>query len=142
MSLRSLFTVALIAGVTGASGTVHAATCYQIVDDSGKTLYRATVPPFPMDGSAWNAAESRLRTQRHYFMWFDSVHCPEDFSSPEYAGVHAAKDANAILAARDEATTGTIYTGAAGGAPAAAGRAPVYVVPRGGRVAMPVGGSR
>ena len=143
MSLRSLFAFALMAGIAGASGLVRAVTCYQVVDNNDKTLYRATVPPFPMAGSEWSAAEARLRTQRHYFIWFDTLHCPEDFSSAEYAGSHAEKDANAILGARDEAATGTVYTGQAGSAPTAVGRAaPVYVVPRGGRVALPVGGSR
>ncbi len=140
--MRSVMTIVLLACVAGAPVAVRAVTCYEIVDDSDRTLYRATVPPFQMDGSAWNAAQTRLRAQRHYLMWFDTVNCPEDYSSPAYAATHAAKDASAILSARGDDVSGTVYTGAAGNAPAAAGRAPVYVVPRGGRVALPVGGTR
>ena len=70
MSLRIVVLMGWIAGV---AGNVDAVTCYEIVDASDATLYRATVPPFPLEGSAWSAAQTRLRAQGRHLMWFDEL---------------------------------------------------------------------
>ena len=131
MSLRVVCLVGLLAGIVGSA---HAITCYEIVDSGDNTLYRATVPPFPLDGSEWSAAQTRLRKEGRHLLWFDTTSCPENVASPAYASVKP-ESASDLLQARSTRTAGGIYTretssptavGAGG-----AGR-PVVVVPAGG----------
>lgn len=130
MSLRIVCLIALIAGVCG---NACAITCYEIVDASDNTLYRAAVPPFPLDGSGWSEGQTRLRQQGRHLLWFDTSTCPEDFSSPAYASVKPAEDATDLLPGRRGLSAGGIYTRetATAGPVGAAGRAPVVVVPTG-----------
>src|SRR4051794_24634939 len=85
ISLCSVVVVGLTALIAKTSGYALALTCYQIVDADDKTLYRATVPPFSLEGSAWTAAQAKMRTQRQHLMWFDASICATDYSSPLYA---------------------------------------------------------
>ena len=131
MSLHRICIVGLLAWVAAASQGVQALTCYVIVDAGDKTLYRATVPPFALAGPAWDAAQTRMRAQQNYFMWFDAATCAEDHSSPLYAGSGASRDANSILAARSEGKAAGIFTGTDAGSdgPTARGQQ-VIVGPR------------
>jgi hypothetical protein len=141
MSLRIVVLMGLIAGV---AGNVDAVTCYEIVDASDVTLYRATVPPFPLEGSGWSAAQTRLRAQGRHLMWFEASACPEDFSSAAYASARPNEDANAMLSSRRGLTAGAIYTreGASSGiAGGTSGRAP-GAVPSGTPMAAPSGGAK
>lgn len=140
MSLHRICIVGLLAWVAAASQGVQAVTCYLIVDAGDRTLYRATIPPFALAGPAWDAAQTRIRAQQHYFMWFDAATCAEDHSFPLYAGSGASRDAYSILAARSEATAGGIYTGtaAASDGPTAKGQQ-VIVGPRVRSMPAPVG---
>jgi hypothetical protein len=146
MTLRIIGLIALIAGL---SGGAQAVTCYEILDASDATLYRATIPPFPLAGPEWTTAQARLRQQRRHFLWFDTSTCPEDYSSPAYASVRAAEDATDLLPARRgfSAINSTgIYTREAANPPTAvgaggrAGQMPVVVVPGGGGAMAPTGG--
>jgi hypothetical protein len=127
--------------LAGVAGTVHATTCYQIIDASDKTLYRASTPPFPMAGAEWNTAQSQLRARGQLLMWFDTMSCPEDFSSPLYAGDRAPRDAAAILVSRDNDTPQGIYGDSAAPGTGQTGQAAVIGVGgRGGRaVVVPAG---
>jgi hypothetical protein len=130
MSLRVVCLVGLLAGVVGSA---HAITCYEIVDSGDATLYRAAVPPFPLDGSEWNAAQARLRKEGRHLLWFDTSNCPEDVSSPAYSSVKA-ENASDLLQARSARSAGGIYTRESSSPPsaAAAGGRPVVVVPAAG----------
>jgi hypothetical protein len=131
MSLR---VVCLLGLVTGIVGHAHALTCYEIVDSSDETLYRAAVPPFPLAGPEWSATQERLRKEGRLLLWFDSQNCPENFSSPAYASVKPAESATDLLSARSARSAAGIYTRETSSPPAAvgaAGRAPVVVVPAG-----------
>jgi len=132
MSLRILCLLGLTASVVG---NAHAITCYEIVDSGDNTLYRAVVPPFPLDGPEWNAAQGRLRNEGRHLLWFDTSSCPEDYSSPAYASVKPAEQATDLLPTRRRTTAGGIYTRESTSPPTAVGaggRAPVVVVPAGG----------
>jgi len=131
MSPRVLCLFALVAG---AFGNAHAITCYEIVDSSDNTLYRAETPPFPLDGPAWSAGQDRLRKEGRHLLWFDAANCPENVASPAYASAKPAESAADLLPARAGRSVSGIYTRDSGSsAPAAAGtRAPVVVVPAGG----------
>jgi hypothetical protein len=132
MWLRIVGLIGLIAGV---SGNAQAITCYEIVDASDSTLYRAAIPPFPLDGSGWSAGQARLRQQGRHLLWFDTNTCPEDFSSPAYASVKPAEDATDLLPSRRGLSVGGgIYTRETSSPTAvgAAARGPVVVVPAGG----------
>lgn len=127
--------IGLIGLIAGVCGNAQSITCYEIVDAKDNTLYRAAVPPFPLDGSGWSTGQDRLRQQGRHLLWFDASACPEDFSSPAYASVKPAEDATDLLPARRGVTPGGIYTRESSSSPAAvgpAGRAPVVVVPAGG----------
>ena len=136
MRLRIVGLIGLMAGI---AGNVHAITCYEIVDGSDRTLYRAVVPPFPMEGSAWSTAQTRLRAQGQHLLWFDTNACPEDFSSPAYASTKASDEPTDLLPARRGANTGAIYTRelSSPASAGASGRAPVVVIPAGGPVTAP-----
>ena len=146
MRLRIIGLIGLIAGL---SGGAQAITCYEILDASDATLYRATIPPFPLAGPEWNAAETRLRQQRRHLLWFDTTSCPEDYSNPAYASVRPVEDATDLLPARRGfsaiGSTG-IYTRETSSPPAAvgaagrAGQLPVVVAPGGGGAMAPSGG--
>jgi len=142
LSLRAAIAVGSLACLAGMPGAARAITCYEIVDESDRTLYRATVPPFPMAGAQWGDEQARLRAKRQQFLWFDTASCPEEYFGPAYTASRETKDASDILSARGSETSRGIYAGPADSAPTAAGRAPGYVAPRGGRVALPVGGSK
>lgn len=131
MSLRVVCLVGLLAGVVGSA---QAITCYEIVDSGDNTLYRATVPPFSLDGSEWNAEQNRLRKDGRHLLWFDTSNCPENTSSPAYATVKPAESASDLLQARSTRSAGGIYTRETSNGPAAvgAGGRPVVVVPAGG----------
>lgn len=136
MRLRIVGLIGLIAGF---AGNVHAITCYEIVDASDRTLYRAVVPPFPLEGPAWSSAQTRLRAQGQHLLWFDTNACPEDFSSPAYASTKVSEEATDLLPSRRGAAVGAIYTRELS-SPASAGpsgRAPVVVVPAGAPVTAP-----
>ena len=138
MSLRVVCLLGLVAGLVGSA---HAITCYEIVDNGDNTLYRATVPPFPLDGSQWSSAQDRLRKEGRHLLWFDTANCPENVSSPAYASVKPAESAADLLQARaGRSTTAGIYTRESSSSPtaAAAGGRPVVVVPAGGAGAAAV----
>jgi len=131
MSFRVVCLLGLIAGVVG---NAHAFTCYEIVDSADETLYRASKPPFPLDGPEWSAAQARLRKEGRHLLWFDSQNCPENFSSAAYASVKPAESATDLLAARSARSAPGIYTRETSNPPSAvgaAGRVPVVVVPAG-----------
>ena len=110
MSLRIVGLIGLVAGI---AGNVHAITCYEIIDASDNTLYRAAVPPFALEGSAWNNGQARLRAQGRHLMWFDTNICPENFSGTAYASLKPPEDATALLPSRRGfrgMTSGAIYT--------------------------------
>ena len=135
MSLRVVCLVGLVAGLVGSA---HAITCYEIVDNGDNTLYRATVPPFPLDGSQWSSAQDRLRKEGRHLLWFDTANCPENVSSPAYASVKPAESAADLLQARAGRSAAGIYTRESSSPPtaAAAGGRPVVVVPAGGAGAV------
>ena len=135
MSLRVVCLVGLVAGLVGSA---HAITCYEIVDNGDNTLYRATVPPFPLDGSQWSAAQDRLRKEGRHLLWFDTANCPENVSSPAYASVKPAESAADLLQARAGRSAAGIYTRESSSPPtaAAAGGRPVVVVPAAGAGAV------
>ena len=136
MRLRVVCLIGLVAGI---AGNAHAITCYEIVDASDRTLYRAVVPPFPLEGSAWSTAQTRLRAQGQHLLWFDTNACPEDFPSPAYASTKVSEEATDLLPARRGAPAGVIYTRELS-SPAGAGtsgRAPVVVVPAGAPLTAP-----
>ena len=142
MSLRVVCLLGLIAGVVG---NAHAITCYEIVDSGDNTLYRAVVPPFPLDGSQWSAAQDRLRKEGRHLLWFDTQNCPETFPSPAYASLKPTENASDLLEARQgRSAAGGIYTRESSSPPAAAaaGGRPVVVVPAGGAAAAGAGYSR
>ena len=137
-------------GLTAAlSGGAQAITCYEILDASDATLYRATIPPFPLAGPEWSTAQERMRQQRRHLLWFDTSNCPEDYSSPAYASARPVEDATDLLPARRGfsaiGSTG-IYTRETSNPPTAvgatgrAGQVPVVVVPGGGGAMAPSGG--
>ena len=130
MSLRVVCLLGLIAGVIG---NAHAISCYEIVDSGDDTLYRATVPPFPLDGPEWNAAQARLRKEGRHLLWFDSQNCPENFSSPAYASAKQTESATDLLSVRSARTAAGIYTreSSSPAAAAGAGGRPVVVIPAG-----------
>ena len=139
MSLRIVSLIGLIAGI---SGNAHAITCYEIVDASDNTLYRAAVPPFPLAGSEWSAGQTRLRQQGRHLLWFDSSTCPENFSSATYASAKPTEDATDLLPARRGLSPrGGIYTREAASPVGAAGRAAGVVSPAGGPTTAPSGGA-
>jgi hypothetical protein len=140
MALRVVCLLGLIAVV----GNAHAITCYEIVDSGDETLYRATVPPFPLDGPNWSAAQDRLRKEGRHLLWFDSQNCPENFSSPAYASAKSSENATDLLSARSARSAAGIYTRESSSPPTAAGAGgrPVVVVPAGGAGAAGVGYSR
>jgi hypothetical protein len=135
MSLRVVCLVGLVAGLVGSA---HAITCYEIVDNGDNTLYRATVPPFPLDGSQWSAAQDRLRKEGRHLLWFDTGNCPENVSSPAYSSVKPAESAADLLQARAGRSAAGIYTRESSSPPtaAAAGGRPVVVVPAAGAGAV------
>jgi len=135
MSLRVVCLLGLVAGLVGSA---HAITCYEIVDNGDNTLYRATVPPFPLDGSQWSAAQDRLRKEGRHLLWFDTANCPENVSSPAYASVKPAESAADLLQARAGRSAAGIYTRESSSPPtaAAAGGRPVVVVPAAGAGAV------
>jgi hypothetical protein len=141
MRLRIVGLIGLLAGI---AGNVHAITCYEIVDASDRTLYRAVVPPFPLEGSAWSTAQTRLRAQGRHLLWFDTNACPEDFSSPAYASTKVSEEATDLLPARRGATAGSIYTRevSSPGNALTQGRAPVVVMPAGAPVTAPSGAAK
>jgi hypothetical protein len=135
MSLRVVCLLGLVAGLVGSA---HAITCYEIVDNGDNTLYRATVPPFPLDGSQWSSAQDRLRKEGRHLLWFDTANCPENVSSPAYASVKPAESAADLLQARAGRSAAGIYTRESSSPPtaAAAGGRPVVVVPAAGAGAV------
>jgi|KBSSwiStaDraftv2_1062776.scaffolds.fasta_scaffold554394_2 hypothetical protein len=146
MSLRIIGLIGLIAGF---SGGAQAITCYEILDAGDATLYRATIPPFPLAGPEWSAGQARLRQQRRHLLWFDTTACPENYSSPAYASVKPSEDATDLLPARrgfSAISSGGIYTREAANPPTAvgaagrAGQLPAVVVPSGGGAMAPTGG--
>ena len=130
MSLRVVCLLGLLAGVFG---NAQALTCYEIVDSGDNTLYRATVPPFPLDGSDWSTAQDRLRKEGRHLLWFDTSNCPETLPSPAYASAKPAENPADLLEARAGRNPAGIYTRESSTGPSAtAARAPVVVVPAGG----------
>ena len=131
MSLRVVCLVGLLAGGVGSA---HAITCYEIIDAGDNTLYRATVPPFSLDGSEWSAAQTRLRKEGRHLLWFDTTNCPENVASPAYASVKP-ESASDLLEARSARTAGGIYTRETS-SPTAVGSGgtgrPAVIVPAGG----------
>jgi len=142
MFLRNPGLVGMFLLTAGIAGFVQATTCYQIVDVSDKTLYRASTPPFSMAGAGWSAAQTQLRARGQILIWFDTMSCPEDFSSPLYAGSRAPRDAAAILVSRDTDSPQGIFADSAapGTGQTGQGAAIIGVGARGGRaVVAPAG---
>lgn len=130
---RSLGWAGLLAVMAGMSGYAQAVTCYQIVDASDRTVYRASVPPFSLAGSEWNAAQTQLRARGQLLMWFDTNNCPQD--TPNSAN----RDAASILSSRDTGTSQGVFADSASPGTGMTGGGQTYIGPRGGRVLVPVG---
>jgi hypothetical protein len=52
-----------------------AVECYEVIDKDQNATYRATSPPFGMDGDEWRAGQDRLRANNLHLRWMPSSDC-------------------------------------------------------------------
>jgi hypothetical protein len=65
---------ALLAGMPLGAAAV---TCYEVVDRDDATVYRASVPPFPLAGPDFENGRRRLAGQGQSLRWFEATACIE-----------------------------------------------------------------
>jgi hypothetical protein len=70
------FALAAIATfATLASGEALAFTCYVVIDKDQAVVYRATRPPFGMEGDEWKKGQDDLRAKDHHLRWTFTPDC-------------------------------------------------------------------
>jgi hypothetical protein len=52
-----------------------AADCYEIIDANQNVTFRASQPPFAMDGPEWRKHQDELRTKNQHLRWHFTVNC-------------------------------------------------------------------
>ena len=76
----------LAAAASLASAQALAFDCYTVYDKDQNVVYRATRPPFGMDGEDWRKGQDDLRAKGHHLRWAFSTDC-----SPQILGVKRAE---------------------------------------------------
>ena len=72
----------LAALATLASAQALAFDCYTIYDKDQNVVYRATKPPFGMDGEDWKKGQDDLRAKGQHLRWAFATDC-----SPQILGI-------------------------------------------------------
>lgn len=52
-----------------------AADCYEIIDANQNVTFRATQPPFAMDGPEWRKQQDELRARNQHLRWHYTINC-------------------------------------------------------------------
>lgn len=117
-------------------------TCYQVLERDDSVVYRATQPPFPMDGDLYAQGQQRLRVAGRHLLWFETEICQGVSSeNPMRANVALSSDAAEIINARSFGAPQGVttppssgsYSPADAGVGGSTGRGPTYTGPRGGQ---------
>ena len=86
-----------------------AADCYEIIGADQNVTYRATHPPFAMDGPEWKERQDELRTRNQHLRWHFTMNCsPRIVQASNAAGLPKSEqvfDPNVILRATPEYMT-------------------------------------
>jgi|APFre7841882724_1041349.scaffolds.fasta_scaffold85492_1 hypothetical protein len=65
----------LAAAATIASADALAFNCYIVIDKDQNVVFRATRPPFGMDGDDWKKGQDDLRAKNHHLRWTFTPDC-------------------------------------------------------------------
>jgi hypothetical protein len=84
--------------------------CYEVIDKDQNVVFRATRPPFPMDGEEWKKGQDELRAKSHHLRWQFATDCTPQIipvGRPEGATqkADAVFDPNVILRTTPEYMT-------------------------------------
>ena len=105
--------IAIVAATLGLSfmaADALAFDCYEVIDKDQNVTYRATQPPFPMDGEDWKKGQDNLRARNQHLRWQFATDCtPQIIHTPMPAGAQKATeivfDPNVILRSTPEYMT-------------------------------------
>ena len=105
--------IAIVAATLGLSfmaADAQAFDCYEVIDKDQNVTYRATFPPFPMDGEAWKKGQDDLRAKSQHLRWQFATDCtPQVIPMPKIAGAQKTTeivfDPNVILRSTPEYMT-------------------------------------
>ncbi len=75
MRTNRLLLAALAAAASLSAGQALAFDCYTIYDKDQNVIYRATRPPFGMDGEDWKKGQDDLRAKGNHLRWAMSTEC-------------------------------------------------------------------
>ena len=86
--------------------------CYEVIDKDQNVVFRATRPPFPMDGEEWKKGQDDLRAKSQHLRWQFATDCtPQVIPMPKIAGAQKTTeivfDPNVILRSTPEYMTGS-----------------------------------
>lgn len=57
------------------SAAALAFDCYEVIDKDQNIVFRATRPPFPMDGEEWKKGQDDLRAKNQHLRWQFATEC-------------------------------------------------------------------
>ena len=86
--------------------------CYEVIDKDQNVTYRATHPPFPMDGEDWKRGQDQLRARNQHLRWQFATDCtPQIIQMARAEGAQKTTeivfDPNVILRSTPEYMTGS-----------------------------------
>jgi hypothetical protein len=68
-----LAAAALAASLSAADALAY--NCYVVIDKDQNVVFRATRPPFGMDGEDWKKGQDDLRAKGHHLRWTFTTDC-------------------------------------------------------------------
>lgn len=71
---RILLAAAALAASLSAADAL-AFNCYVVIDKDQNVVFRATRPPFGMDGDDWKKGQDDLRAKGHHLRWAFTTDC-------------------------------------------------------------------
>lgn len=109
MRTRPIALVAATLALSLPAANALAADCYEIIDSNQNVTFRATQPPFAMDGPEWRKHQDELRTKNQHLRWHYTINCsPTIVQASRVAGQPRSDqvfDPNVILRSTPEYMT-------------------------------------
>ncbi len=75
MRPNRIFLAAAAVAASISAADAQAFTCYVVIDKDQNVVFRATRPPFGMDGDDWKKGQDDLRAKDHHLRWTFTPDC-------------------------------------------------------------------
>ena len=83
---KDRFAIAAVLALSLGAANAWAFNCYEVIDKDQNVTYRATNPPFGMEGDDWKKGQDNPRAKNLHLRWQEARDC-----TPQVLGVRKAE---------------------------------------------------